>query len=78
MVRSHGFIEICVRNDKGVEYPGFCLNGSTCQRQWTSARCHCAPHFQGEGCDTCVAGTKVLTVKNVHLVTMVAHVVSSQ
>ena len=45
---------IFVDYDKCVEEPGFCLNGATCQRQWTGARCLCAPRFQGERCDSCV------------------------
>ena len=41
---------IFVDYDKCVEAPGFCLNGATCQRQWTSARCHCATDYYGERC----------------------------
>ena len=39
--------------NKCAEEPGLCLNGATCERTWTTARCHCASRFQGDRCDLC-------------------------
>ena len=39
--------------NKCVEEPGLCLNGATCERTWTSARCHCPDRYQGDRCDNC-------------------------
>ena len=82
MVRNKKNFLIFVDHDKCVEDPVFCLNGATCQRQWTSARCICAPTFQGERCDTCAPGYygnscgRYLwaTLTFLCLVTMVTHV----
>ena len=49
---------IFVDYDKCVEEPGICLNGATCERHWTSAKCLCATRFQGKD------------VTHVHLVTI--------
>ena len=42
-----------VDHDICVEQPGFCLNGATCEQSWTSVRCQCAAHFQGDRCEEC-------------------------
>ena len=42
--------------NKCTERSEFCLNGATCERTWTSARCQCAERYQGEDCGECVAG----------------------
>ena len=44
---------ILVDYNKCVEEPGFCLNGATCERTWTSARCNCADRYQGDRCQQC-------------------------
>ena len=44
--------------NKCVEEPGFCLNGATCERTWTSARCHCADRYKGGRCDNCTENFK--------------------
>ena len=36
-----------------TERLGFCRNVATCERTWTSARCHCADRYQGDRCDNC-------------------------
>ena len=42
--------------NKCAEEPGYCLNGSTCEPTWTSARCHCTDRYQGDRCAECAHG----------------------
>ena len=39
--------------DRCLEEPEFCSNGATCERVWTTARCHCVARFHGDRCDEC-------------------------
>ena len=39
--------------DKCSEQPRFCENGATCEKTWTSTKCHCHDGYHGDRCNQC-------------------------
>ena len=39
-----------IEYDVCADQPGFCKNSGSCERQWTTARCHCAAGYYGDQC----------------------------